>query len=187
MILYAWRYHRPTHMELPNTHTHTYGIHTHTHTHTKKSRKNQWKSRKDQWKNQWFDFMLDVIVGRQTWNCQIRTLNLASTLHKWSRYSNVTMPGARGLYVLLVLSTRYAQGPVQCVPCDSDEHRVGASMCTSERNVKAPCVLGQTNSSNECGDLQSRYPGDSSTVKPSVQHFSGAVLTGYFTVQRMFS
>jgi len=34
LILYAWRYHRPTHMELPNTHAHTYGIHTHTRTHT---------------------------------------------------------------------------------------------------------------------------------------------------------
>jgi len=54
-------------------------------------------------------------------------------------------------------------------------------------NIISLCVLGQTNSSNECGDLQYRYTGDSSTVKPLVAHFLGAVLTGYFTVQWMFS
>jgi len=47
LILYAWRYHWSTHMELPITHAHTYGIHTHTHTYTKKkSRKIREKPRK---------------------------------------------------------------------------------------------------------------------------------------------
>jgi len=34
LILYAWHYHWPTHMKLPNTHAHTYGD-THTHAHAK--------------------------------------------------------------------------------------------------------------------------------------------------------
>ena len=48
LILYAWRYHWPTHMELLNTHAHTYtDTHTHAHTKTKKHTKKETKTKKE--------------------------------------------------------------------------------------------------------------------------------------------
>ena len=51
-ILYAWRYHWPTYMELPNTHAHTYrDVQTHTHTQKQKTQKKEdvTKISKPQW------------------------------------------------------------------------------------------------------------------------------------------
>jgi len=48
LILYAWCYHWPTHMELPNTHAHTYG-NTPTHAHRKtKNTKKKWRCNDNQ-------------------------------------------------------------------------------------------------------------------------------------------
>ena len=49
MILYAWRYHWPRHMELPNTHAHTCrDTHTHANTRTKNTKIEKTKERNQQ-------------------------------------------------------------------------------------------------------------------------------------------